>query len=346
MSKVIRIIMTITIIGIMFSTLINIGTIFAAKTSSDAQSKVEDVTPTETNTDFQVSVGSTEGKVGDIVTVPISYVNVPKIGTDLCTMTITYDPTQLEYISGEAGPLVVDSDVSFILNKESDGKINIGYFDPFMGEYYIQSDGVLANLNFKITGFCDETPLKITNATVLDLYSGILNPTLNDGVVYIKKSEVSTSDVYKFSGYIEPDFLLSTLAGPKARQGFKVELVGTAFNSLTDSNGYFEIKDVPTGEYDIEISKTYYLPRQIANISVDSDKQLSTQSIPLSLWIGDLKEDGAINMEDIMILSKSFNSIAGGDNYEECRDLNFDGAINMEDIIIVAKHFNNISSDY
>ncbi|WP_010246712.1 cohesin domain-containing protein [Acetivibrio cellulolyticus] len=269
------------------------------------------VTIFATPTDIKVNIGSIEGKVGDLVTIPISFVNVSPYEIETVDMIITYDPTQLEYVSGEAGPLIKEAKLEYGVNKKSDGKIEIFTFDPFMGECYINSDGVLANLIFKITGNSDKTPIKINNASFADRSFNILITTLNDGIVYIHNSEVPTQDAYKFSGYIEPDFLVSTATGPKARQGFIVKLEGTAFYALADTNGYFEIKDVPAGTYNIKISKPCYLTRKITNISVNSDKELSTQSAPISLWTGDVKEDGAINMEDIITISKSFNSNAG-----------------------------------
>lgn len=295
---------------------------------------------------FELKVGATEGKVGDLVTIPISFKNVPIDGIELCNIAITYDSTQLEYSSGEAGPLIKKSGLCGEASKVSQGEIKVGTFDPFMGEQYINSDGVLVNLIFKITDNSDKTLVQIKNATIADRLLNILAPTLYDGIVYIDHSGVLTQEVYKVSGYIESDFQLSTATGSKAREGFKVEIVGTAFNALTDANGYFEIKDVPAGTYDIKISKPCYLTRHITNISVNSDKELSAKSTPISLWIGDVNENGSINMEDIMIICKSFNSNAGDNNYKECRDLNCDGAINIEDIVIVAKHFNSISSDY
>ena len=74
-------------------------------------------------------------------------------------------------------------------------------------------------------------------------------------------------------------------------------------------------------------------------------------SSPITLWIGDIeidgKQDGAINMEDIMAICKAFNSVYQGTaRYKETLDLNKDNAINLEDVMIVVRHFNKTSKDY
>ncbi len=45
-----------------------------------------------------------------------------------------------------------------------------------------------------------------------------------------------------------------------SRGGFKVELLGTSYSTLTDSTGLWEFKDVPTRTYIIQYSKAGYQP--------------------------------------------------------------------------------------
>ncbi|HEY9059703.1 MAG TPA: dockerin type I domain-containing protein [Pseudobacteroides sp.] len=56
----------------------------------------------------------------------------------------------------------------------------------------------------------------------------------------------------------------------------------------------------------------------------------------------DVNHDGVINMADVIILAKVFNSTKGDAIYVDAYDLNIDGAINMADIIIIAAKFNTI----
>jgi len=117
-------------------------------------------------------------------------------------------------------------------------------------------------------------------------------------------------------------------------------------------DGYFKISGVPAREegYTLKITKANYLAREIKNVVVTGNIEISTQDAPIIMWAGDMvingQQDNAINMEDIMHICKSYNAVKGDDRYEESSDINKDGAINMEDIMIVGKHYNRISSHY
>jgi len=58
----------------------------------------------------------------------------------------------------------------------------------------------------------------------------------------------------------------------------------------------------------------------------------------------DLNNDGAINMADLMILARYFNTSEGDGKYVESADLNNDGAINMLDVMNIARMFNVVIS--
>ncbi|HOV27424.1 MAG TPA: glycoside hydrolase family 9 protein [Pseudobacteroides sp.] len=187
-------------------------------------------------------------------------------------------------------------------------------------------------------------------------------PVYKDGVLVFGKEPggtVSTptptpsaSKGYKISGFISPDMNMGSGNADKLRSGFKVEVTGTSLSAITDKTGYFEIADVPQNAagYTLKVSKANYLYREIKNVSVTKDTQISSQSSPIVMWAGDIiingKQDNAINMSDIIELAKHFNSVSGGEKYVENADLNLDGSINMSDVIIVAKHFNSVPDDY
>jgi len=58
---------------------------------------------------------------------------------------------------------------------------------------------------------------------------------------------------------------------------------------------------------------------------------------------GDLNDDDAVNMSDVILLALSFNSVKGDSNYKAAYDLNSDGAINMQDVMIIAANFNAVA---
>jgi endoglucanase len=151
----------------------------------------------------------------------------------------------------------------------------------------------------------------------------------------------------KVTGYIKPDTAFSTDVGPIVKAGFNVQLAGTSHTAVTDSNGYFEIPNIISGaSYTIRISKTGYLARETTNFTINSDIRLSTQNAPVLMWCGDMNQDGAINMSDIMEIATSFNTSSGSANYNVNSDFNRDNAVNMSDIMAAANSFNKVTSNY
>ncbi len=162
---------------------------------------------------------------------------------------------------------------------------------------------------------------------------------------------VGTSTKYSVSGYIQSDFEYLEEKGAEIESGFVVEVVGTGLKAVSD-NGYFEITGVPENAdgYTLKITKDNYLVREIKDVVVNGNVEVSTEDSPIIMWVGDIVIDGAqdnaINMVDIMYICKSFNTVEGDDRYKVESDINKDGAVNMEDIVIVGKHFNRIPADY
>jgi len=157
---------------------------------------------------------------------------------------------------------------------------------------------------------------------------------------------------FKVSGYISPEMALKANTADILRSGFKVEVTGTTLSALTDQNGYFEIANVPKNAagYTLKITKASYLYREIKNVSITKDIQLTTQSNPVGIWAGDMiikgVQDNAINMTDIVEVSRYFNASSKDSKYNQNADINMDGAINLTDIMIIAAHFNRTFRDY
>jgi hypothetical protein len=155
---------------------------------------------------------------------------------------------------------------------------------------------------------------------------------------------------YKVCGNIIPDFSFSTKVASILKADFKVEVAGTELSAVTDFNGYFEISNVPSGTYTLKISKENYLSRNISNVAVTSDVAVGFNTAPVYMWVGDIAvngiQDGAINMADIMEMSRHFNSTPLNERYAENSDINKDSAVNMSDIMIIVRHFNKVSKDY
>lgn len=162
---------------------------------------------------------------------------------------------------------------------------------------------------------------------------------------------VEASKTYTVSGYIKSDFGYAKEQVADIESGFVVEIVGTGLKAESQ-NGYFEIDGVPENAdgYTLKITKQSYLVREIKGVTVKADTEVSTEASPVVMWAGNIAingvQDNAINMEDIMYVCKSFNTVKGDERYIAGSDLNKDGAINIEDIVIISKHFNKTSAAY
>ncbi|MDP4179919.1 MAG: glycoside hydrolase family 9 protein [Bacillota bacterium] len=140
-----------------------------------------------------------------------------------------------------------------------------------------------------------------------------------------------------------------TISGYIKGSGFKVELEGTQYSAITDSTGLFQINDVaPNSGYTVKISKPGFLTRRVdSKIPINFyNISISSSASPIALMEGDINNNDAINMEDVVIVAKAFNLTSSSPNFNSVADLNQDGSINMSDIVMLAKNFNKTSSDY
>lgn len=149
---------------------------------------------------------------------------------------------------------------------------------------------------------------------------------------------------FKVFGYVAPDLSYKPDVASKIKDGFKVEIPELGLSTLTDGTGYFEFDNIFSKDgLKLIISKANYLTREISDIKVVKDNGLGSQEAPILLWAGDVVQDQAINMRDIVEMSRYFNSIPGDGKYDSSCDFDLNNAINLVDIIIVANHFNKSS---
>ncbi|HEY9062768.1 MAG TPA: Ig-like domain repeat protein [Pseudobacteroides sp.] len=97
---------------------------------------------------------------------------------------------------------------------------------------------------------------------------------------------------YKISGYLESD-------SNEELSGFSVQIQGTGYYAVTNSNGYFELADVNESDEgcSIKISKAGHLYRIIALEKLNEDLEIGSESSRIQIWGGDIDQDGTINMK-------------------------------------------------
>ena len=311
------------------------------------------IPPSDDPNAIKIKVDTVNAKPGDTVNIPVRFSGIPSKGIANCDFVYSYDPNVLEIIEIKPGELIVDPnpDKSFDTAVYPDRKIIVFLFaeDSGTGAYAITKDGVFATIVAKVKEGAPEgfSAIEISEFGAFadnDLVE-VETDLINGGVLVTNKPVI---EGYKVSGYILPDFSFDATVAPLVKAGFKVEIVGTELYAVTDANGYFEITGVPANAsgYTLKISRATYLDRVIANVVVTGDTSVSTSQAPIMMWVGDIVKDNSINLLDVAEVIRCFNATKGSANYVEELDINRNGAINMQDIMIVHKHFGATSSDY
>ena len=133
---------------------------------------------------FTVSVDSVSGTVGQQIVVPVNFKDVPSGGISTADMTITYDSSKLEYVSGSAGSIVTNPSTNFAVNKEKEGSIKALFLDYTMSNGYISTSGTFTNLTFKVlSSSATNAAVTIANATFGDRSLSKLSADLKAGTV-------------------------------------------------------------------------------------------------------------------------------------------------------------------
>ncbi len=102
---------------------------------------------------------------------------------------------------------------------------------------------------------------------------------------------------------------------------------------MTDSDGAFAVlNSVPEGQHHVRAEKPGYLSAEGKVTIVGSQGE----ALPaISLPAGDLNQDGAVNLFDLVLISNLF----GNQDLESLRsDLNADGAVNLFDLVLVGNN--------
>ncbi|HEY9060365.1 MAG TPA: cohesin domain-containing protein [Pseudobacteroides sp.] len=300
---------------------------------------------------FEMEIGSVEGCKGETVIVPVSFKNVPAAGINNCDFTIKYDASIMKVLEDGIipGPIARNASITFdkIVDPNS-GIIKFLYCDETgLGNEAIKSDGVFVNIKFLIKqtapiGFNRIRTVGVCTfgSTYLEAVpAGITEGNLN----------VIEKQGYKVSGYITPDLAMGD-SSSALKSDFSVGVAGTGINTVTDENGFFQLY-IENGitNCTLAITKDGFLSRNINGISLTSPNgftEVSSVAAPIKMWIGDINNDGAINMKDIIEISKVFNFSKSDSGYSGKCDINKDGRINMADIVAIAKHFNRVPADY
>ena len=170
----------------------SIISIVSSKVNTPTPTKVNTPTPTKAQ-DIIVKVGSVQGKAGQTVKVPISFIGVPEVGLNNCEFRVSFDSTKLKVNSVVAGSIIKNSS-DFDVNS-ANGFIKILFNDETQGKNQITEDGIFADLNFTIKDEADsgDCLLNFSQVEFADYDLNILSAEIITGVITVIKNPNPTA---------------------------------------------------------------------------------------------------------------------------------------------------------
>ncbi|HEY9059565.1 MAG TPA: dockerin type I domain-containing protein [Pseudobacteroides sp.] len=183
-------------------------------------------------------------------------------------------------------------------------------------------------------------------AAIIDLNSQN-SQTIYSDVVTFSSVPPPTAGLFKrrIYGYVAPEFKASSEID---RSGFKVSINGGAATATTDSEGYFSFSTSSSNKvfYNIKISRPGYIERSIDLGYITGTVNASQNGAYTIMLCGDINNDKAVNMSDVVQIAKTFNLSMGSEGFIGAADFNRDNVVNMNDIVLAAKNFNKSENDY
>lgn len=108
-------------------------------------------------------------------------------------------------------------------------------------------------------------------------------------------------------------------------------IVGIA---VSDSSGYYSIKGLNAGNCDVHFdNKNCGWKKEIRQVNFDGQQK---EIVPVTLLIGDMNKDGAINILDLLWMAALMGDVHDADS--QCADVNRDGVVNILDLLRVSQN--------
>lgn len=156
--------------------------------------------------------------------------------------------------------------------------------------------------------------------------------TLTDITLPVKPKGVEVSGTVTSYGSASEAVTVTLLQGTS-------EIATKTLTGASGSAPYsqtYSFSAVPAGTYTLKVMKKNHVTREYAVTVVSAPV---VQDIKIYM-LGDINEDGSINIQDVIRLLNHVNNSNTISNTKHC-DINKDGAVNIQDVIRLLNHVNN-----
>ncbi len=126
------------------------------------------------------------------------------------------------------------------------------------------------------------------------------------------------------------------LQGRSDHSGVTITVGETGMQGVSAADGSYAVAGAPPGAYVVEVTMPCYLYARRENVMVGEDTITTLPNV--TLLGGDGKNDGIIDVFDLVIVGSNFNSnVPPGDSRA---DINGDGFVDVFDLVLVGTNFN------
>jgi hypothetical protein len=269
-----------------------------------------------------------------------------------------YNPQVLNATGAAEGPFLKNAQNTFFLNAGMDDNYNSTYGRVYLActtlpVTGVNGSGVLASVSFKTVG-AGQSVLNIDTNKLLDNTPGSPQPiphTTVNGLVSVVGADIAVTNI-KLPKTItsDPEIAINVTA---ANQGnytasFNVTLyydtnqIATQIvTNLAPSTSIaltftWNLAQVPKGNYTISA----FAPPIMGESNVDNNRLVD--GWVAKVMVGDLNGDGRVNIVDVTIVAKAFQSRPGDPSWNPNADVDNSGIINIIDVTKVAKEFGKV----
>lgn len=268
-----------------------------------------------------ISPASQEAGVGSTGTVHVSIDHVT--GLYGYEIHLTFDPAIVQAEGDiQPGDIFAGKPVQIFQNDINNTRGTVDYAVTLQAEPEgVTGDGTLLGLAFQCTAEGTSGISLTAESRLSDIEGDPIERTLQNGTI-------TCLGAGQIAGLVQ-------LQGRQDHSDATVTVGTTGRYTVTQGSGDYLVTGVPPGTHPVTVTMSGYLPATRDEVSVEPGQ---TTTLPaVELLGGDANNDGCINIQDAVIVSRDFGKdVPPADSRA---DVNGDGQVNIQDAVLVSRNF-------